>query len=203
MGPLSNRPIIQLALGDDWNRLHPSLRREHDITPGIPGEVVMRGTLYEVFHSRIAKVFVLPARLFGALVHYKGYDVPTTVRTWTTADDPINVYWQRSFHFPDRPPVIFASRMAYLGGREVIEYVRGGLGLRMRLSLRDERLVYTCTGYQWNYARLSASVPSWALLGGGSICQYGFSPTDFQMAFHMHHPLYGRTFAFSGEFRIE
>lgn len=202
MPPLSDKPIIKLALGEDWERLHPSLRREHDITPGLPAEVVMHGSLYEVFHSRIAKVFVLPARLFGALVHRKGHDVPTTVRTWTTADDPINVYWHRSFHFPGRPPVIFASRMAYLGGREVIEYVRGGLGLRMRLSLIDERLVYTCTGYQWNYGRISIAIPSWALLGGGAICQYGFSETSFEMAFCMRHPWYGRTFAFSGEFRI-
>lgn len=202
MAPLTAQPIIKLALGADWERLHPTLRREHDITPGIPAEVCMQGTLYEVFHSRIAKVFVLPARLFGALVHHRGHDVPTTVRTWTTAADPINVYWHRRFHFPGRRPVVFDSRMAYLGGREVIEYVRGGLGLRMRLSLCDGRLVYACTGYQWNHGRFSAGLPDWVLLGGGAICQAAFSASAFEMAFYLHHPWYGRTFAFSGEFHM-
>lgn len=202
MAPLTAQPIIKLALGADWERLHPSLRRQHDITPGIPGEVAMQGVLYEVFHSRTAKLFVLPARLFGALVHYRGHDIPTRVRTWTRADDPINVYWHRSFHFPGRRPVVFASRMAYLGGREVIEYVRGGLGLRMRLALQGQQLVYTCTGYQWHRSGLAVRVPDWALLGGGTICQAGLAATEFQMAFQLCHRWYGRTFAFSGDFRI-
>jgi len=198
-----NQPPVKRALGDAWAQLHPAIRRQHDLTPGTDAEVVMTGTLFEIHHSRIATLFVYPARLFGALVQYRGYDVPTTVRNWTTADDPQHVFWQRTFHFPDKEPVTFASRMAYLGGNEVAEYVQSGLGMRMRLSVRDGMLMYDGTGYRWDFQRLSLQLPSWLILGRGEICQSGLSDETFSMAFRMCHPLYGRTFAYSGEFRLD
>lgn len=197
-----NQPPVKHALGAAWDRLHPVIRRQHDLTPGTDAEVIMTGTLYEIYHSRIAKLFVYPARLFGALVQYRGYDVHTSVRNWTRADDPHHVFWERSFHFPGREPVSFASRMAYLGGNEVAEYVQSGLGMRMRLSVRDGMLMYQGTGYRWDFYSMSVHLPSWLILGRGDICQSGLSDETFSMAFRMCHPLYGRTFAYSGEFRL-
>lgn len=197
-----NQPPVKRAIGAAWYRLHPVLRRQHDLTPGTDAERVMTGTLFEIYHSPVAELFVYPARLLNALVQYRGYDVPTTVRNWTTAADPHHVFWQRTFHFPNKEPISFASRMAYLGSNQVAEYVQTGLGMRMLLSERDSMLIYAGTGYRWDFRRLSLQLPSWLLLGRGDICQSGLSDKTFSMAFRLCHPLYGRTFAYSGEFRL-
>lgn len=202
MASVRSNFIIKRALGAAWNDLHPVIRRQHSIAPGTEAEVVMTGTLREVFHSGVANLFVVPGRLlFGALVQYRGTDVPTTVRNWTTLSDP-DVFWHRRFEFPGKKPVVFASRMAYLGGDEVIEYVRFGLGMRMRLSVDNGCLIYNSTGYQWDIGRISLRFPTWLILGRGWICQSGISETQFEMNFQMRHPLFGKTFSYSGRFEL-
>ncbi|MFA7386661.1 MAG: DUF4166 domain-containing protein [Thiohalobacteraceae bacterium] len=195
-------PIIKRALGAAWYELHPIIRRQHNLMPCTKTEVVMNGVMYEVFHSRIAKLFVLPGRwLFGALVQYRGTDVPTQVRNWTVVENE-SIYWHRVFHFHEKQPVVFASRMAYLEGDEVIEYVRFGLGMRMRLAVDNGCLIYESTGYQWDLGVLSLRFPTWLILGRSAIRQTGLSDTEFEMDFRMQHPLFGKTFGYAGRFKL-
>ena len=200
---LPNEPIIKLALGSDWDRLDPVLRRHYDLTPGQDQQVVMSGTMHDIDHSWIAMAYLLAGRVFGALVPYRGKDIPTTVRNWTTRNDGRNMFWHRTFTFPDGRNAIFTSRMAYLGGQEFIEYVRFGLGIRMMVSVVNGSLVYKSTGYQWDIGRMSLRFPTWVLLGSGSITESARSNTEFFMDFQMKHPWFGRTFSYCGRFALD
>ena len=198
-----SRSVIARALGDDWARLDPVLRKHYGISPGSEQQRLMVGSMSHVDHSLVAKLFLLPGRLFGALIPYRGTDIPATVRNWTTQDDQQAMFWHRRFQFPRDREAIFASHMVYLGGDEIIEYVRFGLGIRMRLSVDDGALVYRSNGYQWDLGSFKLRFPDWLALGAGEIREAGLSDNSFEMAFVMRHPLFGRTFSYAGRFDLD
>jgi hypothetical protein len=200
---MTPRPIFKQALGDDWEKLHPVVRKHYDLTPGHDQEVTMQGTMHEVDHSRIAKIFLLVGRVFGALIPYKGKNIPTTVRNWTALQGGHSMFWHRTFVFPGGRPIVFSSRMIYLSDNEIIEYVRFGMGIRMRLSVIDGALVYESCGYQWDIGGVTIRIPEWLLLGSGLITESGLSDSEFRMDFQMHHPIFGKTFSYTGNFFIQ
>ena len=196
-------PVMKAALGEDWFRLDEAVRRHYDLTPGQESEMNMNGTMQEVDHSRIAKLYLIPGRVFGALIPYRGENVAVSVRNWTTTANRRAMFWHRVFDFGTNRKAVFASRMEYIGGNEIIEYVRFGLGIRMRLSVENGALIYRSSGYQWDIAAAKLPIPTWLILGDGEIVETGISDTEFSMSFRMRHPVFGKTFSYSGNFGIE
>jgi len=127
-------PVIKNALGSAWDELAPVIRRHYDIHPGSDERVLMTGTMTRVDHSLIAKLFLLPGRIFGALIPYRGTDIPATVENRTRADDPRGMSWHRRFEFPGHPGTVFRSYMVHAGGDEIIEYRMFSVD-QLRLSL--------------------------------------------------------------------
>jgi len=200
--PVSNTSVIGRAQGEDWMTLHPVLRQHYGIVPGSDRQLLMTGTMTHIDHSLFAKLLLLPGRIFGALIPYRGTDIPATVRNWTTTTDPQSMFWRRRFQFPQGREAIFASRMAHIDADEIIEYVRFGLGIRMRLSVVHGALVYRSNGYQWDIGRFRLRFPDWLALGTGEIRETGLTDSIFEMSFVMHHPLFGRTFSYAGHFEL-
>jgi len=199
----TSEPVIKLALGEDWYQLDPVVRRHYDLTPGNEAVMTLQGMMYEVDHSFIAKLFLIPGRFFGALVPYKGKKIQTTVRNWTISENSKAMFWCRTFSFPGDRIYRFYSRMEYVGGNEIIEYVRYGLGIRMKLSVKDGCLVYKSSVYQWDLWGQNTSFPTWLILGAGEIVESGRTENEFEMNFKMKHPLFGKTFSYSGVFSID
>ncbi|MFC1748302.1 DUF4166 domain-containing protein [Pseudomonadota bacterium] len=198
---LSN-PVIKQALGKHWDALAPIVKRHYDITPGEASKMIIRGTMDEVYHSPIAKLFLLPGRIFGALVPYKGKNIATEVCNWTTQENNKAMFWHRTLDFPNKPPVIFRSRMEHINNDEIIEYVRFGMGIRMRMSVHNGALKFASIGYVWKIGRIKIPIPTWAILGNAEIIEKAISDDSFYIAFNMTHPLFGKTFSYSGTFSI-
>jgi len=197
------QPVIKKALGDNWNDLAEIIKRHYDITPGTSSNMIVRGVMDELYHSVIAKLFILPGRIFGALVPYKGKKIPTEVHNWTTGDNNVAMFWHRTLQFPNKSPVIFKSRMEHIKDDEIIEYVRYGMGIRMRISVKDRALVFRSIGYIWKLGGIKIPIPAWAILGNAEITEKSVSDDQFFIDFHITHPLFGRTFAYSGLYSIE
>lgn len=194
-------PVMQQALGNSWNDLADVLKKHYGLSPGSNAELTMSGELDEVYHSNIAKIFILSGQIFGALVPYRGRHIPTTVKNWTTVDSKA-MYWHRTMLFPDKPPFVFKSRMVYLQDNDIVEYVKYGMGVRMRLSVKDGALVYRGIGFIWKLGKINIPIPNWAILGDSEIIEQAISDKEFKMEFTMRHPLFGRTFAYSGKFFV-
>ena len=197
------KPVIKKALGQQWHKLSTLVQRHYDITPGKPSHMVIKGVMKEVYHSPIAKLFLLPGRLFGALVPYKGKDVPTKVQNWTTSDNHKAMFWHRTLDFKNKPTVIFKSRMEHIRDNEIIEYVRFGMGIRMKMSVENEALIFTSLGYIWQIGPIKLPIPTWAILGDANIIEKAISDDEFFIDFNMIHPIFGKTFSYSGVFHIE
>ena len=195
-------PVIKAALGVQWEQLGDVVKRHYDMTPGETTEMQIEGVMDEVYHSLFAKLFLLPGRIFGALVPYRGKLIATEVRNWTTAENDQAMFWHRTLHFPKKGDVIFRSRMEHVGNDEIIEFVKFGMGIRMQMSVEDSALVFNSLGYLWQLGSLKLPIPSWLILGDARIVERPVSNQDFYIEFTMDHPILGRTFSYSGKFSI-
>lgn len=196
------QPVIKKALGEHWDKLSDIVKQHYDITPGKPSSMVINGIMDEVYHSPVAKLFLLPGRIFGALVPYKGINIPTEVKNWTTTENKAAMFWYRTLTFPNKAPVIFRSRMEYIKEDEIIEYVRFGMGIRMAMSEKDGALVFKSIGYVWKIGGIRIPIPTWAILGDAEIIEKAMSDNRFYIDFNMIHPLFGKTFSYSGIYSI-
>lgn len=195
-------PVMRRALGEEWDRLHAVVRRHYDLTPGTEQSCILVGNMEEISHSLPAKPFILAGRLFGALVPYRGRNVPVEVRNRTYRDRPA-MFWHRTFMFQGRKPYVFQSRMEHLHGREIVEFVRLNLGICMHLSEIDGALCYTSNGYLWRLGPFSIRIPDWLLLGKARIVEYGVDDDTVMLDFVIRHPLWGRTFSYKGTFTLK
>lgn len=198
----NNEPVIKQALGEHWNDLAEIVKQHYDITPGEASKMTIKGSMDEVYHSNIAKLFLLPGRIFGALVPYKGKNIPTEVRNWTSEDNHKAMFWYRTLDFPNKPPLIFASRMEHIKDDEIIEYVRYGMGIRMTMSVDEGALIFKSKGYVWKIGGFKISIPTWLILGDAEIIEKAISEDKFYIDFNMIHPLFGRMFSYSGTYYI-
>lgn len=191
--------LFAQALGNEWDKVHPTVRRHYDLHPG--DERLLRGEMSEVFHSLWVKPFILFGRLFGALVPYRGNNVPVEVRNYCEAGNN-HLQWRRRFFFPGRKPYPFASRMEHLAGNEIVEFVRLGLGIRMTLSVEEGALCYTTNGYLWRLGPLRLTLPDWLFFGSGTITERGVDSEQVDLDFTLVHPLFGPSFRYAGRFRL-
>jgi hypothetical protein len=198
-----SRPVIQKALGEKWNKLDTIIKLHYGLKPGCDTELHLRGTMREVYHSKIGKLFLLPGRIFGALVPYKGKEVPTEVKNWTSKENHQAMYWHRRLFFPDRDPVNFSSRMEHVKDNEIIEYVNYGMGIRLRTYTQDNSLHFRSLGYIWKMGPITLSIPNWVILGDAEIVEKAISDRELFVDFNMIHPLFGRTFSYSGSFIVD
>lgn len=194
-------PVIARALGAAWNDLVPVVRRHYDLTPGEATTCTCVGIMDEVDHARVLKPFLWIGRLIGALIPYRGQNVPTTVRNWTTPDSDA-MFWYRTFEFPGKPPIVFRSNMQHVGHDEIVEYVRFGIGIRMRLSVSQSALIFEDRGYVWKLGPVLLRLPLGFLLGRARIVEKAVDDTNLYIEFDIQHPLFGRTFSYRGRFEL-
>ncbi len=193
---------MRQALGEQWQRLHPAVRRHYDIRADGVAHLQLRGIMYEVDHATIIKPFMWVGRLFGALVPYRGRNLPVKVIN-TARPGRSTLFWERHFHFPGREPFRFVSRMENGKGNEIIEYVRYNLGIRMAMSERDGALCYESRGYRWDLGPLKLHIPDWLILGRATIVERGLDAQTIELRFDINHPVFGHTFTYSGSFVLE
>lgn len=194
-------PVIRQALGDDWEKLHPAVRRHYDISAEGTDRMLLKGTMYEVDHSTGIKPFIWVAQIFGALVPYRGRNLPVEVLN-TARPGRNTLFWQRHFHFPGRKPFQFLSRMESIEGNEIVEFVRYNLGICMAMSEDDGALRYTSRGYLWKLGPVKLRIPDKLLLGDAVITERGIDENTVELDFTITHPLFGRTFTYSGRFEL-
>jgi hypothetical protein len=196
------KPVMQRALGEEWEKLHAVVRRHYDLTPGVAQSCTLSGNMEEITHSLLAKPFILAGRMFGALVPYRGRNVPVEVLNHTYRDRPA-MFWHRTFLFQGHKPYVFQSRMEHLAGTEIVEFVRLNLGICMHLSAVDGALCYTSNGYLWRLGPFSIRIPDWLLLGKARIVEHGVDADTITLDFVIRHPLWGQTFSYKGRFRLQ
>ncbi|QWF16984.1 DUF4166 domain-containing protein [Lysobacter capsici] len=197
----ARRPIFREVLGEDWHRLGEVIRRHYFLRAFSDDHVCVEGTMKEVWHSAVAKLLIPFARVFGALVPYRGADVPIEVHYNARPDDG-TLHWDRVFHFDERPPFHFLSHMEHAGGNSVIEFIRFGVGMRLKVTVEDGALVFRDEGYIWRLFSIDVPLPMGLLLGRAYVEERPVDAERFSMRMTLTHRLFGELFRYSGSFTL-
>ena len=193
---------IARALGEDFSRLHPAVRR-HYTQPVVDASGVMDTVRVDPLVRPLA---MLSYVLFSAPVPRGGRDVGFTLHNRTDTEGAM--HWLRVFEgspgFPS--DVTFESQMSFLGAHRIVETTRHGLGIESSVSVgHGGSLVYEIDGYVLTAPLLGLAVrfPTWlSPFGGGRITETGEDDDCFAVDFQMSHPILGPTVSYSGRCRM-
>jgi hypothetical protein len=200
---MGHMPVFRRVLGEEhWARLAPAVRRHYDLSPSSADGMILEGVMEEIRHSPLIKPWLMLARWFKGLVPYSGENIPVQVRNVTDPDRPDVLYWHRTFSFPDGRIAEFLSRMEPAGRGEIVEVLRFGVGIRLRLDVQDGALVFTGLQHCWKLGPFTIGIPNWALLGNAIIIESPLSENEVRLDFEIVHPWLGQTFAYRGRFRV-
>ena len=122
--------------------------------------------------------------------------------TFTSHDDR-SLQLDRVFRFPGRKPVRFRSRMEHIGGNELIEFMRFGIGWKLACHWDGTKVILAHRGYIWRMFGVNFPVPLALAIGRGHAEEVPLTDNDFSMWTHSSHPLFGQVFGYAGSFRIE
>ncbi|RNF35097.1 DUF4166 domain-containing protein [Paracoccus methylarcula] len=200
-GATPRQPVFHEILGDDWYRLGGVVRRHYFLRAFSDDHICVRGRMHEVWHGAAARLLIPFARIFGALVPYRGTDVPIEVDYRARPGDS-TIHWDRVFHFAGRPAFHFRSHMEPAGGNRVIEFVRFGIGMRLKVTAEEGALVFRDAGYIWRILGIDMPLPVGLVLGRAYIEERPVDASHFSMRMTLTHPLFGELFRYSGSFAL-
>lgn len=195
-------PVFQTVLGDEWHDLGDIVRRHYVLRPFSDDYICVTGTMQEVYHSSIAKLLIPFGRVFGALVPYRGADIPIDVH-YNASRDNGAIYWDRVFQFPGRRPFHFKSHLEQTGDKRVIEFVRFGVGMRLRVTAEEGALVFRDEGYIWRVFGIDIPIPVGLLFGKAYVEERPIDSESFSMKMTLRHRLFGELFRYRGRFTIK
>jgi len=194
---MNNMPLLQKTLGQDWNKLPPVIRRHYSVPKD--SNTCLKGKMEIGFPSFLLPLISL-IHLCGGLVLRCGTHIETKVEK-TISPNNTKLLWRRTLIYSDNKKDYFYSSMFYLNDHELIETVRFGFGLRLKISVENGNLVYRSNGHTWQCGSLRLTFPDWLVLGEATIIESPLSDQQFRLDFSIKHPLWGNSYWYHGVFQ--
>jgi predicted DCC family thiol-disulfide oxidoreductase YuxK len=193
-------PLFQPIFGADWGKLPPVMKRHYANHPYRNEVVTVEGQL-KIKSSPVGRLLFPLFKIMKTLIPREDDNVRTTVRFITTEDSDM-FQFDRTMRFSDGMSYRFHSRMKPVGGNELVEFMRFGLGWRMAYSWNGEKVILAHRGYVLNLFGLLLPLPLGLLMGKGYAEEIPVNDNEFSMMTEIRHPLWGKVYGYSGTFRI-
>lgn len=189
--------LLRAALGPRWALLHPHIRARFALAPE-EGQAEYFGTMHQVRCTRLGGLFARLIRYARVLPHHNAEQVPFRFDVQPLRE---GLGWlkTRTYHFADEV-FSFRSRMSLGRDGELLERFGGGLGMRVRLEVLPNRLVFVDDGYflHWRGWRLPLPRPLWP--GRFVLVHRDLDATRFEVSIDVAHPWFGPLFHQDGTF---
>ncbi|WP_317201546.1 DUF4166 domain-containing protein [Janthinobacterium sp.] len=200
-GP-SEGELFRRILGPEWLKLHPDIQRRFARNPAPGRPLYYRGVLSELRSSRLGKLlaYLSMPLIQGALMPYDDADFPVDIQVYSKPDCAA-IFKQRIYRLHGRRPVRFTSFMREGARGEVLEYVGMGLGMKLKLAVRDGNLHFSSDGYFWDILGWRLPLPGVLTPGKTFLCHRNDSPGQFNIRIEIRHCLFGTTFTQAGVFQ--
>jgi len=182
---------LQRALGSKWDELPLALQAHYQ-----RDENSDVGTL-DIEYPRFMQAYYSMMHLLGALINQRGRAIPTIVEKKIIGNIQ---YWKRAVKFPNGKTIIFKSTWVYAQNNEIIEYINPVLGLRMAVSIENEKLYFHGKHFVIKLGVLLIPIPEWLVLGHSSIVETAINEKEFKMDYRITHPWLGEIFRYAGRF---
>ena len=138
-------------------------------------------------------------RLIGTpLAPWTGEAVETGVDVWLDRDGAL--VWDRTYRFPGHGPVQVSSRKLANARGDLLEVVRGGLGMALDVSAEDGALHFRSTRYFLDVGGLRLTIPGLATPGRAHVIHRDEGGGRFRFTLHFNHPWLGETLFQEGIF---
>jgi hypothetical protein len=194
---MKNIALLQKTLGKDWDKLPSVIQRHYSISTIAP--TCLQGNMEIGFPTFLLPLISL-IHLCSGLVLWRGKEIHTLVEK-TVSKQQTKLHWKRTLTYPDNKKNYFYSQMVYLQDHELIETVRFGFGLRLKVSVEDGCLIYRSNGHIWQYGEFRVTFPDWLVLGSATIIETPISDQQFKLDFSIKHPLWGKCYWYHGVFQ--
>ena len=200
--------IYQRALGADFERLHPQIRRRFGLSSATGLAAVGRGVMAEVWHGRpYTQPFLYLGTWRRIMFPETARDVPFTIENYAYRD-PLGretVAWLRTFHTRRRRR--FDAYMIYSPRRgRVVDYLGTHQHLAVDLDLTvDERGgLRLRSGEQRFYEGPLAFRFPLLFSGVADVCEwYDEATAAFRVEVAVSNPRWGPLFGYRGTFQVE
>ena len=196
-GHTVGEPIFKNVFGKNWNSLPAVIKDHYRVRPYSDDVVVIKGAL----DIKVSWFMSLMARITHMLVPHSGLGIPTTV-TFRSGKDSDAFHYDRVFHFPDQGDIRFHSRMEWIGGNELIEFMGFGIGWRTACEWNGNTVIFKHRGFVWRLLGILIPLPLTLVMGEASAEEKPISDASFSMWTHINHPLFGEALRYAGTFEI-
>ncbi|MGH8080823.1 MAG: DUF4166 domain-containing protein [Lysobacter sp.] len=189
--------LLRAALGARWSLLHPHIRARFELKPG-QSQAEYVGNMHQVRCTRLGGLFARLIRYARVLPHQNADEVPFRFDVQPMLR---GLGWikTRTYHFVDE---IFSFRSRMVLGRngELLEHFGGGLGMRVRLEVLPNRLVFVDDGFFLHWRGLRLPLPKPLAPGRFVLVHRDLDAEHFEVSIDVVHPWFGPLFHQSGTF---
>ncbi len=196
---ITSEPIFKPVFGDDWEKLPPVFRKHYANRPYSNDVVTVQGKM-DISYSRFARLMMPFFKMLGTLVPYQGNNIDVTVK-FKSDTDSAKFQYDREFRFSGKEPYYFRSYMVQIKDDIVVEFMRFGIGWRTRFTSEGNKVILNHAGYVWKLFGFIIPLPISLIIGKGYAEEEALSENEFKMKMEINHPLFGKVFEYSGEFK--
>jgi hypothetical protein len=200
--------IFRLALGPEFERLHPQMQRRLDVSSQGGFACRGRGVMEKIWHGPF---YVVPVLYLGSwrrvLFPDSATDVSFTIDNYAYADrfGRETVTWNRTFHFP-RPRRYDATFVYSRRRRGIVEYLgtHQHLATDLEIGVTERGGIEFRTGpMRLHEGRLHLGIPEW-VVGRALVREWYDDPTQrFRIDVNVLHPRIGSLFGYVGWFTAD
>ncbi len=189
--PLTDLRFRALLGADNWARLPPAVRARFSKRLEGTGSVTYVGEVVECRMNRLGWVLAQMLRLIGAPLPLSCDTFVPAVVTVTEDEAGGGQFWTRHYGRHSGFPQVIHSVKRFAGPTGLQEYLGGGVGVALTLSVEGEALFFLSERYFLQLGRWQIRLPQW--LGPGTL-KVGHIDCDggmFAFTLALDHPLFG------------
>ena len=200
--------IYQLAMGSDFQRLHPQIQRRFGFSSSDQTAAIGRGVMERIWHGRF---YTLPFLYLGTwrriMFPEQGTNIPFTIENYAYVDSfgRETVTWLRTFQ--TRRPRRFDAYMIYSQQRgKIVDYLgtHEHLAVDIDLSVDERGGLRLRSGEQRFYERLIGFRFPLLFSGIADVCEwYDDVAGKFRIEVNVHNRAWGPLFGYTGAFDVD
>jgi hypothetical protein len=201
--------IYERALGDDFARLHPQVRRRFGFSSEDGVASIGRGVMEEIWHGGVHTLpFLYVGTWRNIMFPARGRDIPFTIENYAYRDGfgRETVTWIRTFQFPDRARRFDATMVYAEGRRRIVDYLGSHqhLAVDIDVAVADNGGLRIRSGAQRFYEGALAFPFPLLFSGRAEVLEwYDDDARCFRIDVTVGNRVWGRLFGYRGRFDVE
>jgi Domain of unknown function (DUF4166) len=189
--PIEDIRFRTLAGVEAWNRLPAAVRARFERHIGPGATIIYAGEVVECRMSRCGRVLCQLVRLLGAPLPLSSDTfIPATVSV-TEDSASGGQFWTRVYGRRGGFPQVIHSSKRFAGPTGLEEYVGWGVGIALRLEVKDEALHFLSDHYFVKLGSARLRLPRWLSPGRMRVSHIDCGHGSFAFVLSLVHPLLG------------